>query len=79
VLAGLISSRKSNGNSGLPILSRIPGVRDATGTNNKTANRNELIVLIRPQIVRNGEDAQSVAEDLRTRMWAIGNRERQSP
>jgi general secretion pathway protein D len=79
VLAGLISSQKKNGNAGVPILSRIPGIRDATGTTDKTATRNELIVLIRPQIVRNGEDAQSVAEDLRTRMWAIGNRERQSP
>jgi general secretion pathway protein D len=79
VLAGLISAQKENKKSGVPILSRLPTVGDAFGNNSKEARRTELIVLIRPQIVRNGEDAQSVAEDLRTRMWAIGQRERQSP
>jgi general secretion pathway protein D len=79
VLAGLISTQKDNRRSGLPILNRIAGVGDATGNTAKGAFRNELIVLIKPQIVRNGEDAQSVAEDLRSRLWAIGERERPSP
>lgn len=79
VLAGLISTQKDNRRNGLPILNRIAGVGDATGNTNKSARRNELIVLIRPQIVRNGEDAESVAEDLRTKLWAIGERERPSP
>lgn len=79
VLAGLISTRKENRRDGLPILSRLRGVGDAFGDNSKGAERNELIVLIRPSIVRNGEDAQSIAEDLRSKMWAIGQRERTSP
>jgi general secretion pathway protein D len=79
VLAGLISTTKEKGRSGLPVLSRLAGVGDAFGTNTKGAVRNELVVLIRPQIIRNGEDAQSVAEDLRSKMWGIGQRERVSP
>jgi hypothetical protein len=30
------------------------------------------VVLIRPVVIRTGEDAQSVAEELRGKMWAIG-------
>lgn len=79
VLAGLITASKDRDKSGLPLLSRIPIAGDAFGTNGKSTNRTELVVMIRPQIVRNGEDAQAVAEDLRSRMWAIGSRERKSP
>ncbi len=79
VLAGLISSTKETRREGVPLLSRLAGVGDAFANNNKGTIRNELVVLIRPQIVRNGEDAQSVAEDLRSKLWAIGQRERRSP
>jgi type II secretory pathway component GspD/PulD (secretin) len=50
-----------------------------TGNTEKNGSRNELVVLIKPVVIEGGDDAQAVAEDLRSRMWAIGNRERQSP
>jgi general secretion pathway protein D len=79
VLAGLISTGKDNTRQGLPVLNRIPIIRDVAGTTEKGGNRTELVVLIKPVIIHDGDDAQSVAEDLRSRMWAIGQRERQAP
>ncbi len=76
VLAGLISTSKDNTRNGLPLLSRIPVLRDATGDTTKKGSRNELVVLIKPVVIHDGEDAQTVAEDLRSKLWAIGQRER---
>lgn len=79
VLAGLISTSKDNTRNGLPLLSRIPVLRDAAGDTTKKGTRNELVVLIKPVVIHDGEDAQTVAEDLRSKLWAIGQRERQAP
>lgn len=79
VLAGLITASRESGRSGLPILNRIPILRDATGDTSKKGARTELVVLIKPTVIRDGEDAQTVAEDLRSKLWAIGSREHQSP
>jgi general secretion pathway protein D len=79
VLAGLISTKKDLTRAGLPLLNRMAGLRDVTGNTEKNGSRNELVVLIKPVVIEGGDDAQAVAEDLRSRMWAIGNRERQSP
>jgi general secretion pathway protein D len=35
---------------------------------NKTAKRTELIIFIRPQIIRDGVDGYSIAEELRSKM-----------
>ncbi|WP_166653477.1 type II secretion system secretin GspD [Oharaeibacter diazotrophicus] len=79
VLAGLITSSKDNGRTGLPLVNRIPILRDAAGDTSKKGERTELVVLIKPVVIHDGEDAQTVAEDLRSRLWSIGQRERQSP
>jgi general secretion pathway protein D len=36
--------------------------------NSKTTTRTEIIIFIRPQIIRDGVDAQRVAEELRAKM-----------
>jgi general secretion pathway protein D len=38
------------------------------GQISKSIQRDELIVFIRPQIIRNGTDAQRIAEELRAKM-----------
>jgi general secretion pathway protein D len=52
----------------VPILSQLPYVGAAFGTTGKTQNRTELIMFIRPQIIRDGADAAMVAEELRSKM-----------
>ena len=68
LLAGLISETQSNSRAGVPILDQLPFVGAAFGTTGKAKVRTELILLIRPQIIRNGADAAMVAEELRSKM-----------
>lgn len=68
LLAGLISERQSGTRSGVPVLDQIPGVGEAFSHNEKTITRTELIIFIRPQIIRDSVDAHFVAEELRTKL-----------
>jgi general secretion pathway protein D len=69
LLAGLISDTQTNSRSGVPILDQIPVVGAAFGTaTGRSTVRTELIIFIRPQIIRDGADASRVAEELRTKM-----------
>lgn len=69
LLGGLISELRQKNNTGIPVLHRLKGVGDLFGTTDNQSDRNELIVLIRPTVIRQGQDAQHVAEELRGRMW----------
>ncbi|WP_371140963.1 secretin N-terminal domain-containing protein [Burkholderia cepacia] len=53
VLAGLIDQKDISTTSGLPYLSRIPGVGRAFGTNKSEGGRAEIVLLITPHIERN--------------------------
>jgi general secretion pathway protein D len=68
LLGGLISERQDRGRTGLPFLDQIPGVDDLLSRNSQTQTRTEIIIFIRPQIIRDGLDAQRVAEELRAKM-----------
>jgi general secretion pathway protein D len=68
LLAGLIQEQKETDRSGIPMLDQIPGLGDAFSHQNTTVARTELIVFIRPQIIRDGVDAHIVAEELRTKL-----------
>lgn len=68
LLAGLISESKNESSSGIPGLDQIPGLGVLGAQISKGVTRDELIVFIRPQIIRNGVDAQRIAEELRAKM-----------
>ena len=68
LLAGLINERRDRGRSGIPLLNQLPVIGDAFGHQNVTAQRTELIIFIRPQIIRESVDAHYVAEQLRSRL-----------
>jgi general secretion pathway protein D len=69
LLAGLIQEQKEIDRSGIPLLDQLPSaVGDAFSHQNKTVARTELIVFIRPQIIRNSVDAHFVAEELRSQI-----------
>jgi len=63
VLGGLIKTTQSNGKSGVPGLSRIPFIGALFGSNSDDNAREELLVLITPTVIRNGEDARRLTED----------------
>ncbi|WP_333473697.1 type II secretion system protein GspD [Xanthobacter dioxanivorans] len=68
LLAGLISERRDGVRQGVPILDQIPGVGDAFAHTTGTVKRTELIIFIRPQIIRDNTDAHTVAEELRAKL-----------
>jgi general secretion pathway protein D len=68
LLAGLISERQENSRSGIPLVDQLGELGKLIGSNNKTAQRTELIIFIRPQIIRDGVDAMRVAEEMRTKL-----------
>ena len=71
LLAGLISENQSKTRNGIPVLDQLPGLLgDAFSHQNKTSARTELIIFIRPQIIRDSVDAHLVAEELRAKLKA---------
>jgi len=68
LLGGLISERHDKTRSGVPGLDQVPGLGALFSHTIGTMERTELIIFIRPQIIRNGVDAQHVAEALRAQM-----------
>ncbi len=72
LLGGLISEAGTRDRAGIPGLSRIRGIGGLFGQRSTFNNRTELIILIRPSVIRGSEDAQHVAEELRARLWGLG-------
>jgi general secretion pathway protein D len=69
LLAGLISETRNHSRDGIPGLDSIPGIGPLFSTYNKgTHQRTELIIFIRPQIIRNGVDAYRIASELRNKI-----------
>ncbi len=68
LLAGLISEQQNGTRSALPVFDQIPGLGDAFGHQSNSTQRTELIIFIRPQIIRDGSDAHVVAEELRSKL-----------
>ena len=69
LLAGLISDTQTKARAGIPGLDQIPGLGEVVfGQTDKQVKRTELIIFIRPQIIRDGADAHFVAEELRTKL-----------
>jgi general secretion pathway protein D len=68
LLAGMIQDQQTKSRDGVPILGQLPYVGAAFGTTGKSQVRTELIMFIRPQIIRDGADAAMIAEELRSKM-----------
>jgi general secretion pathway protein D len=68
LLAGLISERQERGRTGIPVLEQLDWLGDAFSHQNNSTQRTELIIFIRPQIIRDGVDARRVAEELRSKL-----------
>jgi general secretion pathway protein D len=68
LLAGLIGEQQDGSRNGIPLLDEIKGLGDAFSHQDKKGTRTELIIFIRPQIIRDGTDAHHVAEELRSKL-----------
>jgi general secretion pathway protein D len=68
LLAGLISEQQNSTRNGIPLFDEIPGLGDAFSHQDKKTARTELIIFIRPQIIRDSMDAHIVAEEIRSKL-----------
>lgn len=71
VLGGLIREDNTRSTSGVPLLSKIPVLGAAFGTQNIVKRRTETILLIRPVIVSSVQQASEATEELRRRMPSL--------
>jgi general secretion pathway protein D len=71
LLGGLISEQDNKMMDGIPVVRQISYLGDLFGRTDGLKNRSEIIVFIKPQIIRNGLDAQGVAEEFRSRLQAM--------
>ena len=68
LLGGLISEREEKTLSGIPGLRQIEFLGNLFGNTSGTKRRSEIIIFIRPQLIRNNVDARNVAEEFRDRL-----------
>jgi general secretion pathway protein D len=68
LLAGLISDETDRTRQGIPVLDKIPGIGDLFSQQGSTKVRTELIIFIRPTVIRDAVDAHMVAEELRSKL-----------
>ncbi|SIO38272.1 general secretion pathway protein D [Bradyrhizobium erythrophlei] len=68
LLAGLISETENKQRQGIPVLDSIPGLGDAFSHQTNSRARTELILFIRPTVIRDPIDAHVIAEEMRSKM-----------
>jgi general secretion pathway protein D len=70
-LGGLISEQSAKGRTGLPYISRIPGIGRLFGSSKKNTLRSETIVMITPTVIESITDLKTVSDDLRTEFMKV--------
>lgn len=68
VLAGLIQEQTERNKQGIPIISEVPYIGNLLSNTTIKRDRTELVIFIKPLIIRDGLDAQMIAEELRLKL-----------
>lgn len=71
VLGGLIREDNGRASSGIPLLSKIPILGAAFGTQSFTTRRTELVLVITPRIVSDTAQAREVTDEFRRKLPAL--------
>lgn len=71
MLGGLITENKTNADSGVPFLSKLPVIGGLFGKTSESNRRTELVVLITPRVVRSADDARLLTDEYRMRMSSL--------
>lgn len=70
-LGGLIRNTRSKGRAGIPFLSQIPVIGGLFGRQTNDEQRTELIVLLKPRVLRTVDDGKAVTEELRAKIQTL--------
>jgi general secretion pathway protein D len=71
VLGGIIQNQTSDADRKTPILGDIPGLKWLFNKKDKSKERVELLVFLRPKVTRTPEEAKALLEDANKRMPLI--------
>ena len=63
ILGGLQENRRTENNSYFPLLSVIPGLNKFLGGESASYVRTELVIFIRPTVIKTPEDSQALSEE----------------
>lgn len=67
-LGGLFRDNTQNLRNGIPIVSRIPVLGGLFGNQQKVQRRTELIVLLKPHVLRDPDDGRAATDELRSKL-----------
>jgi general secretion pathway protein D len=67
-LGGMIQDQATKTSNQLPLLGDLPGLGAVFSNRSNSVNKTELIILIRPRVVRDGAESRLVTEEYRRRM-----------
>ena len=70
-LGGLISHSVNDVQTGIPFLSRIKVLNALFGNTNNQSAKTELIVLLRPVVVRSVDDGRALTDELRDKLQSL--------
>lgn len=70
-LGGLFRNSKTYGKNGLPVVSRIPVLGALFGSHNDVENRTELLIILKPHVLRTLDDGRAVTEELRAKLRTL--------
>ena len=73
VLGGLIREDKLRGTAGLPLLSKIPILGAAFGTQTFSNSRTELVLVITPRIVSDTQQAREATDEFRKKLPGLAD------
>ncbi|QJR12705.1 Secretin XpsD [Usitatibacter rugosus] len=73
VLAGMIREASGHTGTGVPILSKIPVLGAAFGSQTWKRDRTELVLVITPRIVSDSRQAQDASDELRRKLPMLEN------
>jgi general secretion pathway protein D len=77
VIGGLMRERGQKGISGVPFLSKIPGIGFLFGADSEEYTKTELILLITPRVIVNSEDVDLITEDFKRKIDHIRQKNKQ--
>jgi general secretion pathway protein D len=70
-LGGLFRDNTQNNRNGIPLISRIPVLGGLFGNQQKIQRRTELIVLLKPHVLRDPEEGRAATEELRSKLRMV--------
>jgi general secretion pathway protein D len=70
-LGGLIRNAQTREKRGIPFLSQIPIIGGLFGQQVKAVDKVELVVLLKPRVIRSVDDARAVTEELRQKIRSL--------